>query len=468
MSKIRTFFLLLFAALAASRLCHVRILWEGDALPIAAAGQMLGGHTLYRDIWYDKPPLVPAFYLLSAARPGWALRLEDALFALLCCSILYAFARDLWSKREGIFAAGLAGFYLIFYLPSAVIPVSSDLLMLGPHAAAVWMAYRRRPFWSGALAGLAFWINPKGVFVAAACLLWNPAGALAMACGWAAASAIAVSALAGAGALGAYWREVWQWGRLYASGTFVANPLREGVSRTLAWAGFHCAAVVAAVWCAVQGVRQKGWWAGARWFGWMALCIAGVCMGLRFFPRYYFLLLPPLALMAARGFTLLGRARIWVALLLIIPVVRFAPTYWRALADDNWRDTAMDRDSQAAARLIRGFSRPGETLFVWGYRPEIYTYSGMPAATVYLDSQPLTGVPADRHLAESAPVETVEAGKRRLALAASKPDWLADGLSGYNAALGISHYPELTAWFAQYHEVARTTETVIYARKTEP
>ena len=41
-------------------------------------------------------------------------------------------------------------------------PVASDLLMLAPHLAAVWMAYRRRPFWSGVLAGVAFWISPKG------------------------------------------------------------------------------------------------------------------------------------------------------------------------------------------------------------------------------------------------------------------------------------------------------------------
>ena len=468
MKKTSTFFALLCAALAASRLCHIGILWEGDALPIAAAGQMLGGRTLYRDIWYDKPPLVPAFYLLSGARPGWALRLEDALFALLCCAILYAFARDLWSKREGLWAAGLAGFYLIFYLPSAVIPVTSDLLMLAPHVAAMWMAYKRRPFWSGVLAGVAFWVNPKGAFVAAACLLWNPAGALAMAAGWAAAGAIAAATLAATGALLPYWREVWEWGRLYAGGTFVTSPLREGISRTLAWAGFHCAAVVAALWFAARGAKQEGRWAAARWLGWMVLCLCGVSMGLRFFPRYYFLLLPPLALMAARGFTLLGRARVWVALLLLVPMIRFAPTYWRAFADANWRDTAMDRDSQAAALLIRQHSRPGETLFVWGYRPEIYTYTGMPAATVYLDSQPLTGVPADRHLSESAPVETSEAGKRRLELSASWPVWLADGLSAYNPALGISHYPELAPWFAQYREVARTAETVIYARKAGP
>jgi hypothetical protein len=60
------FFATLFALLVASRLCHLRILWEGDTLPLAAAQQMLHGKTIYRDIWYDKPPLVAAFHLLPA------------------------------------------------------------------------------------------------------------------------------------------------------------------------------------------------------------------------------------------------------------------------------------------------------------------------------------------------------------------------------------------------------------------
>ncbi len=88
----------------------------------------------------------------------------------------YRFARELWGEREGVWAAGLLAFFLIFDVPAAVIPMASDLLMLAPHLAAVWLAWKRRAFLAGAMAGVAFWINPKGVFVAAACVLWDPAG----------------------------------------------------------------------------------------------------------------------------------------------------------------------------------------------------------------------------------------------------------------------------------------------------
>jgi hypothetical protein len=457
LSKTRLFFLLLFALLLAARMCHVEILWEGDTLPLAAARQMVGGKAIYRDIWYDKPPLVPSLCLLWGARAGWPLRLAGAIYALLACFVAFRFARDLWSRREGLWAAALLGFFLTFDFASAVVPLASDLLMLAPHLAAVWLAWKRRPFWSGALAGLAFLISPKGLLVAAVCALWNPAGVLLMAAGFAAVGGAAAAWLWSAGALAAYWDEVWIWGRLYAGSTPVVDPLWDGIVRTLDWLGFHAALVVAAVALLIR--REASW----RWIGWILISLVGVAAGLRFFPRYYFQLLPVMVLIAARGFTLLGRKRaLAAALLLLIPLARFGPSYLTALRGTEWRDTAMDRDSRAASALTRQLANPGDTLFVWGYRPEIYVYTQLPAATMFLDSQPLTGVPADRHLTQSEPVGLEAAAARRIELARSQPTFVVDGLSAYNPRLAIANYPELRPWFANYREVARTPRTVIY------
>jgi hypothetical protein len=198
---------------------------------------------------------------------------------------------------------------------------------------------------------------------------------------------------------------------------------------------------------------------------WLLVAGVGVQAGLRFFPRYYFLALPVVVIMAARGFTLLGRRRLLaVVALLAIPLVRFAPSYVAAARGGEWRDTAMDRDSRAAAALIRPLARPGDTLLAWGYRPELYVYTHLPAATMYLDSQPLTGVPSDRHLTSSRPVETVQAAARRVELARSSPAFVADGLGLYNPQLAIGNYPELREWMAGYREVARSGGTVIYRR----
>src|SRR5512140_341774 len=146
--KPRVVLALVFLALLASRLCEVGILWPEEDLPLAAAVQMFAGKTLYRDVWFDKPPLVSSIYLLWGAHTGVPLRLACALFVFLGCWLLYRFARAMWGEREGLTAAGLLGFFLIFGIQAAVIPLAADLTMLVPHIAAVYLAWRGRPFWS--------------------------------------------------------------------------------------------------------------------------------------------------------------------------------------------------------------------------------------------------------------------------------------------------------------------------------
>jgi hypothetical protein len=456
----RLFFLLLFALLLAARLCHVGILWAEETLPLAAAQQMRAGKVLYRDIWFDKPPFAPVLYAALGGEAGWRLRLAGALYALLCCWIAWGFARDLWGRREGLWAAGLVGFFLIFDFPSSAIPLAADLLMLAPHLAAVWMAYQRRPLWAGALAGVAFTISPKAVLVLAVCAWWAPSWALLA--GFVGVTGAASAWMWSAGALAGYWDEVWRWGRIYAGTTFVDAPVKNGLLRTLNWSGFHGAIVIAAAmaWPMIAGKAER-----RRWTVWLVISLAGVAAGLRFFPRYYFQILPVVVLLAARGFAeMRGRRRV-VALLLLIPLARFAPTYFLAARDAGWRDIAMDRDSRAAARMVREAAKPGDTLFVWGFRPEIYVYSHLPAATRFLDSQPLTGVPADRHLTQSTPVETEESRARRAELAASRPTFVVDGLGEYNRRLAVTEFGDLRAWMGGYREVGRSAGSVIYRRE---
>lgn len=457
------FFLALFAVLLAARLCHSGILWAEETLPLAAAHQILHGHSLYRHIWFDKPPLLAWSYLLWGAAAGWPLRLAGALYSLLACWVAFRFARDVWSEREGYWAAGLLGFFLTFDLPSAVVPLASDLLLVAPHLAAVWLAWQRRPFWSGLLLGIGFLISPKAAFVAAVCVVWNPAGVIWMAAGFAAVSAAAAAGLALSGALAGYWDQVWHWGSLYAAQPFLEDPAWNGLVRTADWTGFHVAAVAAALWFFARGRKPDERPGPLQWAAWCGLSLMGAAAGWRFFPRYYFLLLPLLVMAAARGFTVLGRRGVWLALLLAIPLVRFAPRYaLLAAGQTNWADTAMDRDSRAAAVLVRQLAHPGDTLFVWGFRPELYVYTDLPAANRFLDSQPLTGVPADRHLTQSTPVDAAGAAAHRTELARSSPAFVIDGLGPYNGRLGMTKFADLQNWLGRYREVARSAGCIIY------
>ena len=124
----------------------------------------------------------------------------------------------------------------------------------------------------------------------------------------------------------------------------------------------------------------------------------------------------------------------------------------------------MDQESAEADRLLRGSARRGDTLFIWGYRPNIAVYSGLPAASRFWDSQPITGVPADRHLSDATPVAGDLARRNRLELVKSSPSFVVDGLSAYNPTLDIHKYPDLAEWFARYCEVGRAGLIVIHQR----
>ena len=93
-------------------------------------------------------------------------------------------------------------------------------------------------------------------------------------------------------------------------------------------------------------------------------------------------------------------------------------------------------------------------------------YTRLPAAARFLESQPLTGVLADRHLTQTGrlPAEWLETNRKELTQ--SRPDWILDGLGTYNPTLAITAFPDLQGWLSDYKEVQRTTNMVIYARQS--
>ena len=447
----------------ATRLCHLRIVWVEEAYPAAAALQMLHGRMLYRDIWFDKPPLSALMYLLWGAETGLAPRLAGALYVTLACWIAYRFARDIWGEREGRAAATFLAFFLTFGIPSAVMALAPDLLMVAPHLAAIWLAWRGRAFLSGTLAGVAFLANPKGAFVLLACALWAWRDWPRLLAGFALPNVAMLAWLGSTGALNDYVEQVWRWGMLYSRSTFLDHPILAGITKTLRWMGFQAALVLGAAWLLWKERTRESW----RMAAWAMLSLVAVCAGWRFFPRYYFQLLPPMAMMAARGYALLGRKRALLLLALLIPLVRFGPRYV-ALArdlDHQWSDLSMEQDSRLAAARVSEIAAPGDTLLVWGYRPDVFVYTRLAAATKFLDSQPLTGVIADRHLTSSETSDPALASRNRQGLTRARPTFIVDGLGPFNPTLAIANYPDLRAWLSQYRELARTRTSIIYRRR---
>ncbi len=452
----------LSAALLISRLAHRSILWADEDYHLAGAIQVLWGKLPYRDFWYDKPPLNLLWYLWFGARTGVLLRLTDTLFGIGCCALAWRFASQVWSRKEGYIAAALLAFFLIFYLPAGVIPLEPDSLMIAPHLAAVYLAWMRRPLLAGMFAGLASLLNAKAVFVLAACALFNLSGAAWLLCGFLLPNVAALLLLAAWGALPAYWQQVWLWGFRYS------GAARGGLATLFGWLGFHAALVLGVAWWWLA--KEKG---RMTFLAWAVLSLASVAAGWRFAPRYFLQLLPVLAILAARGMTIPVNTRLRAALLAIslaVPLVRFGPRYLTLLADDlrgephHWTDVALDQESRRAAALLAVLARPEDSVFIWGYRPNVIAYSRMPVGARVWDSQPLTGVPADRHLTESVSLVPEWAARNRADLVKERPDWIVDGLSAYNPRLAIESYPDLHDWLARYCPAATSQGTRILHR----
>jgi hypothetical protein len=447
-------------ALAALRLCYIHLLWADEDYHLAAALQILHGRIPYKDFWYDKPPLAALYYTLIGAYSGWPLRLLDTAYILSACLLAYRLASTWWSNVEGRIAALLLAFFTTFYLPSAVIPFAVDALLLVPHLAAILFAKQRRPLLCGIACAVGLLINTKAIFIVAVCALWLMADLPLLLLGIAAP--LALAAIAGwlLGALPAFYLQVWQWGLLYAAGAAVPNALMLDTRRLLDWFGFHAALI--AGFFAISKNRFKL----LTWFGFSFLALT---LGNHFAPRYFLQLLPVMVIAASHGIVLACQrwrrlAPAVLAVLLLIPAIRFGPRY--ALLDKpNWVDAALDLDSQRAAALIQTMAKPGDTLFVWGYRPDIYVYTRLLPPGLFWDSQPLTGVPADRHLTISQPVLAGPAAANRRQLIRTIPTFVVDGLGLLNPALRPAAYPEIEAWLAGYQLAGETKLSRIYRRK---
>ena len=457
--------------MACLRLAHVNLLWSDEDYHLAAAIQILKGRVPYRDFWYDKPPLAALFYSLIGGNSGWPLRLLDVAFVLACCWLAYKLARAWWGETEGRTAALLLAFFTTFYLPSATVPFAVDGLLLLPHIAAIYFARGRQPLWSGICCALGLLTNLKAIFVAATCAIWLLADLPLFAAGF--MLPLATAALAGAvmGLLPDFYQQVWRWGLMYASGGNSQDPIQTGIKRILDWLAFHSALLPGLVVWSRQHNREERF----RLSLWFLVSCAALFMGNHFAPRYFFQVLPVMVIAGSRGLVLglvhYGRTAVLVlAVLLLVPLARFGPRY-AELALDNvqnrqttWSDAAMDVDSQRAADFINARKQHGDTMFVWGYRPDLYVYTRLIPQEKFSDSQPLDGVPADRHLESNNASLDVAAQANRAVLVQSEPTFVVDGLGLLNPALRPESFPEIAGWLKHYTLVDQTRLCRVYLR----
>jgi hypothetical protein len=546
---------LLFGIVFLLRIFYASYAWADEGLWFTAANELLRGKSLYSQIWFDKPPAVAWTYAALFRVAGaslLAVRLFTIVYATAVCLALWHIGGRFWSDREGRLAAFLYAIYNATYIHSGVQPMAVDHLMLLPYLYSGYFFLTGRVFWCGLLAAPAFSLNVKAaalfLFFAAATWWCTARGSwplvaqsgvqsptpkvqgdhgpqatdvaaatprttdpsawrwAIMLAGFVAGTAPWLAYLLTGGRWGPYVRDFWGWGFSYLTVYSPGAALLNGLRRTLNYAGFHISLIVGLGMALFLGPSRKragspatssGTASGASaglWL-WLGASFVGVAAGGRFFPRYFYQVLPLLCLLAARGYVRYTGARskvpspkpsgarwtlgfgLWALLFwlgIVFALVRFHHralflAYEKVTGRQTaymaaWQDPAIDRDSRKIAARVHG------SLFVWGYRPEIYFYCGCEAASAYLSDQPLTGVPADIHLREArsiAPGFAAENRHRLLGeLTRALPDYIVDGLGPYNPALAMEQYPELRAFLDRhYRKIDEVGNGIIYARR---
>lgn len=252
---------------------------------------------------------------------------------------------------------------------------------------------------------------------------------------------------------------------------------------------------------------------------WFGASFAGVMIGGRFYAHYFLQTLPSLCLIGARGLTgvvssLKDRGESFRRVILAVLVIGFAFTLVRfhsrgvLLAIDwargttnrfnaTWYYNVRNHEERMAAAVVRDIpdeagaadrlgleairaggprmreaNGPADYVFVWGYRPEIYFWSGLLPASRFLSTQPLTGVPADIHYFgddyRSVLDESSTAMARALLirdLQETRPKYIVDELGMFNADLSINSYPELKEFMADYKATGAVARFMIYCRR---
>jgi hypothetical protein len=438
----------------------------------AIAQRWRHGEIPYQAYFDHKPPGVLAAYCAILAVFGEraspaAIHWATQVYSLVTLWVLYGVGRRLLSERAGLLAAALGA---ILLADASVLgnESNSEVFQVLPQTAALWAALvagerrtSRSAFLAGVLLGGAVLFKQIAIVLVVPALVfvwWRGARrippVLALAAGVLVPVALAVGYFAAHGAAGALYECTVAYNRTYACvvplsayPAVLAASLRAFA--TSAWpvlilAAYALAAIARGE---VEAVKSR-----ALLAGWAAFSLLSVGAGGRFFPHYWVVMVPPLALLAASAVERLPRASMvaWGAVAVTAMAVwAVNPWYYSpAMGPDEkvWRLYGLNpfAESQAVAAFVAEHSSPEDRVLVLGSEPEILYYAGRRSASRFVYMYPL-GLPGPSSQAwQEAVVGEITRDPPRLIVTELAPRWweaerpqaLLDGVA---AALSTSY-----------------------------
>lgn len=400
------------------RIWYARNLYQDDGLWFTAAEEILRGKALYREIFFDKPPVLPlvcaALFKLFGAHI-LTIRLLTVCYSILISSLLYLFGSRLYDRLTGLVAALMFSVFSTTYISGDMQSLNTEFLMAPFYIAGAFLLIRScfgrvqsrwLGFAGGVMAGIAFQINPKGAFnlIFFALLLlvgrrWDEAPLLTYArramrlfslavAGLAAASLAVVAWLFATDSMSRYALYVWKWGLRYSS----YYPATRGAEIFLHYGMDYFLInntlllgllVVVGITISRRFSRTKRVERESRKFFnsdvalllWFAVSFAGVAAGGRFFAHYYYQIIPGLCLIGSRGLLELFswsklRNQFAKAAVVILLISGFGYTLVRAHSETaalalDWmrgRPNKINRETRIAAAIVRDIPNPADAV----------------------------------------------------------------------------------------------------------
>jgi hypothetical protein len=439
--------LIALAVVAMAGLPTLNFAYGPDQALFAYIGNGLAhGKTLYVDLWDVKPPGVFWVYALATRMPfGFhGVRAFDLLYTLVTVVTAYALAARWWGRSTGAVAGLLYG---VVYVTSSGYweSAQADSFMVLPVILGVlaWeergrVRGRRGALLAGLAFGVAFQFRPVIALLPLGLAVWDLWSAwgrreamrrvLLLIAGAVLVQALTLLYLAAGGALHDYLYAQFVFGGHYArlggyyfpDGVTAANFL-PGVRNALVWFTTTwllltvpglIAVFVGGVLRTDRAVRLAALLSGAA--------VLSVIVQTKFFIYHWHPVLALLAMLAAWTASAAWRAlrrrlsrprAVAVAVVVVGGLVLLCPRITDGLAEwpdlvryviqPSYRTAYYDRfgtydapgysfrASEEVSDYIRARTRPGDTIFVWGYDPNVYVMTGRDSASRFLSFLPL-------------------------------------------------------------------------------
>src|SRR4030095_947684 len=144
-ARILKYFVILASVSFLLRIFYSGHLYHDDGFWFTAGEEVLSGKALYREIYFDKPPILPLLYGCLFWIFGThiiVIRIFTILYAVVVSALLYLFGARLYGRREGMLAAALFTLLSTVSVNNHVQGLNTDLLMMVPYTASAYFFVR--------------------------------------------------------------------------------------------------------------------------------------------------------------------------------------------------------------------------------------------------------------------------------------------------------------------------------------